>query len=93
MRAMVYRISNLKDLEVTKHSLDNKIPGFGEVSLRGGLKSGMKNLNTDDKDFGFATGAGVKLYFLNNKALTIDYTYKTMGILGNIQAYTVGLTF
>ena len=74
-------------------SLDNKIPGFGEVSLRGGLKSGMKNLNTDDKDFGFATGAGVKLYFLNNKALTIDYTYKTMGILGNIQAYTVGLTF
>ena len=74
-------------------SLDNKIPGFGEVSIRGGLKSGMKNLNTDDKDFGFATGAGVKLYFLNNKALTIDYTYKTMGILGNIQAYTVGLTF
>lgn len=74
-------------------SLENKIPGFGEVSLRGGLKSGMKNLNTDDRDFGFSTGAGVKLYFLNNKALTIDYTYKTMGILGNIQAYTVGITF
>ena len=74
-------------------SLDNKIPGFGEVSIRGGLKSGMKNLNTDDKDFGFATGAGLKLYFLNNKALTIDYTYKTMGILGNVQAYTVGIAF
>ncbi len=74
-------------------SLDNKIPGFGEVSLRGGLKSGMNNLTTDNKDFGFATGAGVKLYFLNNKALTIDYTYKTMGILGNIQAYSIGVSF
>jgi hypothetical protein len=73
-------------------ALDNKIPGFGEISIRGGMKGGMNNLFTENTDFGFTSGAGVKFYYLGNRAITIDYAYKTMGILGNVQTYTVGFS-
>ena len=74
-------------------ALDNKIPGFGEVSIRGGPKSGMNDLFTNDTDFGATGGAGIKLYYLGNRALTIDYAYRAMGIMGNVQTYTVGFSF
>ena len=47
----------------------------------------------DNSDIGFTVGVGAKLFYLGNKSLSIDYTYKTMGILGNVQMYTVGLSF
>ncbi len=73
--------------------LNNKIPGFGEVSLAMGAKSGMSGITKDNSDIGFTVGVGAKLFYLGNKSLSIDYTYKTMGILGNVQMYTVGLSF
>jgi len=74
-------------------SLDYKIPGFGKVSLRQGMKNGMNSLTKDNNDLGFTFGAGVEMLYLGNKSLAIDYTYKTMGIFGNIQIYTVGVSF
>ena len=74
-------------------ALDNKIPGFGSVSLTMGAKSGMNGLTKDDNDIGFTFGAGTKMFYLGNKSISVDYTYKTMGILGNVQVYTIGVSF
>ena len=74
-------------------ALDNKIPGFGVVSLTMGAKSGMNSLTKEDNDIGVTFGAGTKMFYLGNKSISIDYTYKTMGILGNVQVYTVGVSF
>ena len=74
-------------------SFDNNIPGFGAISIKGGIKSGMKNLNSDKNDFAYTAGFGVKMYFLGNRQIGIDYAYKMMGILGDIQTYTVSLAF
>ena len=73
--------------------LNNKIPGFGEVSLAMGAKSGMSGIMKDKNDISLTLGVGAKLFYLGNKSLSIDYTYKAMGILGNVQMYTVGLSF
>jgi len=72
-------------------SLDYKIPGIGEVSVRGGIKSGMDKLFIDSRQFGVMTGVGLKLFYLGNQSISIDYLYKSMGILGNVQAYTVSI--
>ena len=74
-------------------ALDYKIPGFGQVSLTSGAKNGMKSINSDGNDFSVSFGLGAKMFYLGNKSLSIDYTYKPMGILGNVQMYTVGVSF
>ena len=74
-------------------ALDYKIPGFGQVSLTSGAKNGMKSINSDENDFSVTFGIGAKMFYLANKSLSIDYTYKPMGILGNVQMYTVGVSF
>ena len=74
-------------------ALDYKIPGFGQVSLTSGAKNGMKSINSDGNDFSITFGIGAKMFYLANKSLSIDYTYKPMGILGNVQMYTVGVSF
>jgi len=74
-------------------ALDYKIPGFGQVSLTSGAKNGMKNINSDGNDFSVSFGLGAKMFYLANKSLSIDYTYKPMGILGNVQMYTIGVSF
>ena len=73
--------------------MDYKIPGFGQVSLTSGAKNGMKNINSEGNDFSVSFGLGAKMFYLANKSLSIDYTYKPMGILGNVQMYTVGVSF
>jgi len=74
-------------------ALDNRIPGFGEISVRGGMKGGMNDMFIKNTNYGFTAGIGVKFYFLGNREITIDHAYKTMGILGNVQAFTVGFSF
>ncbi len=74
-------------------ALDYKIPGFGQVSFSSGAKNGMNSLNKDGNDFSVTFGLGAKMFYLGNKSLSIDYTYKPMGILGNVQIYTVGVSF
>ena len=48
----------------------------------------MNGLTKDDNDIGFTFGAGTKMFYLGNKSISVDYSYKTMGILGNVQIYT-----
>ena len=74
-------------------AFDYKIPGFGQVSFSSGAKNGMNSLNKDGNDFSVTFGLGAKMFYLGNKSLSIDYTYKPMGILGNVQIYTVGVSF
>ena len=62
--------------------LDNKIPGFGEISIRGGIKGGMNNLFTENTDFGVTAGAGVKFYYLGNLSVT---SVKSNGLCGSYQ--------
>ena len=74
-------------------ALDNKIPGFGEISVRGGMKGGMNDMFIENNNYGFTAGVGVRFYYLGNRVITIDHAYKTMGVLGNVQALTVGFSF
>ncbi|MBC8216279.1 MAG: PorV/PorQ family protein [Candidatus Marinimicrobia bacterium] len=66
-----------------------RFPGKATVTFRGGQKA----IFMDQPQFGITGGLGVKLYFLKNQSLTVDYAYKTMGILGNVHATTVSLNF
>ena len=81
-------------------SMRNTIPGFGEFSINGGIKAlymdetGVDALYSGNSPEYRATGgAGVKLNYLGNRSLTVDYAYKSMGILGNVNAFTVGISF
>ncbi len=65
------------------------IPGY----LRAFIRAGYKGLNMNSSIYGLTEGAGIEYFYMNNKSLTVDYAYKTMGILGNISAYTISLSF
>jgi len=78
----------------------NKIPGFGEFSITGGIKAlymdktGVEALySSQNAKYRATGGVGVKLNYLGNRSLTIDYAYKSMGILGNVNAITIGISF
>jgi len=43
--------------------------------------------------FGDTYGLGIKKNYLGNRTITIDYAYKTMGLLGDVQAFSIGLSF
>ena len=66
-----------------------KFPGNGAVIFRGGQKA----LFMDKPQFGLTGGLGLEWNFLNNRKIVVDYAYKTMGILGNVHATTIGLNF
>jgi hypothetical protein len=70
-------------------SVDNTIPGFGLFSL----KAGMKALYMDSSQYGYTGGLGLKMFYLGNRSLSVDYAFKSMGILGDVHVYTVGLSF
>lgn len=70
-------------------SMDNTIPGFGIVSFRMGVKA----LFMDSPQYGYTGGLGLEMFYLGNRSLSIDYVYKSMGILGDVQAFTVGFSF
>jgi len=66
-----------------------KFPGNGAIVFRGGQKA----LYMDEPQFGLTGGLGLEWNFLNNRKIIVDYAYKTMGILGNVHATTIGLNF
>ena len=70
-------------------SVDNTIPGFGVFSLKGGMKA----LYMDSSQYGYTGGLGLKMFYLGNRSLSVDYAFKSMGILGDVHVYTVGLSF
>ena len=70
-------------------SIDNTIPGFGVFSLKGGMKA----LYMDSREYGYTAGLGLKMFYLGNRSLSVDYAFKGMGILGDVHVYTVGFSF
>jgi hypothetical protein len=64
-------------------------PGFGVFAIRGGYKG----LNMVDTQYGLTFGFGIKFNYMNNNALNVDYAFRDYGIIGNIHAYTLGITF
>ena len=56
--------------------LNNKIPGFGEVSLAMGAKSGMSGIMKDGNDVSLTLGVGAKLFYLGNKCKKKYYKKK-----------------
>jgi len=64
-------------------------PGIGTFALR----SGYKALFLEDSEFGMTFGGGLKLNFLHNSAISLDYAFKPIGILGNSHSYTIGIQF
>lgn len=70
-------------------ALDNTIPGVGTFSLR----TGMKALFMDKPEYGYTAGLGFKLFYVGNKFISIDYAYKSIGLLGNVNVYTLGFSF
>lgn len=65
------------------------IPGTGSFFLRGGYKA----LFMDRSEYGLTYGAGLKLTMLGNTALYIDYAFRSIGVLGDTHAYTIGYSF
>ena len=70
-------------------ALKIRFPGNGAIVFRGGQKA----LYMDKPQFGPTGGLGLEWNFLNNRKIIVDYAYKTMGILGNVHATTIGLNF
>lgn len=65
------------------------LPGFGVFTLRGGYKG----LIMVDSEYGMTFGFGLKINYMNNNALKIDYAFRDYGVLGKIHGYTLGITF
>ena len=70
-------------------ALDNTIPGVGTFSLRAGTKA----LFMDKPEYGYTAGLGFKLFYVGNKFISVDYAYKAIGLLGNVNVYTLGFSF
>ncbi|MDZ7317287.1 MAG: PorV/PorQ family protein [candidate division KSB1 bacterium] len=65
------------------------VPGFGNFSLRGGYKG----LFLVESNYGPTFGAGVKYYLSPSRAFSIDYAYRTLGVLGNVHCTSLGVAF
>jgi hypothetical protein len=47
----------------------------------------------DNPEYGYTAGLGLKMFYLGNKFISIDYAYKAIGLLGNVHVYTLGFSF
>ncbi|NOX90720.1 MAG: PorV/PorQ family protein [Calditrichaeota bacterium] len=65
------------------------VPAYGEFSLR----AGYKGLFMIDSQYGLSLGFGVKLNFLGNRALKIDYAFRDLATLGGTHSYSIGFVF
>lgn len=57
------------------------------------LRSGYKGIGMENSQYGASYGFGLLFYYLNNRALNVDYAWRDVGILGKIHAFTLSLTF
>ena len=64
-------------------------PGFASFYMR----AGYKGKYMVDSEYGATMGSGVKFRMTGNQHLKIDYSYKTVGRLGNVHLYTIGFEF
>ncbi len=65
------------------------MPSIGVFTLRGGYKG----LFLVDSEYGYSFGAGLKLNFVGQRSLGIDYAYRDIGLLGYVQSYSISLGF
>tara|TARA_B100000287_G_scaffold290806_1_gene274172 strand:- start:247 stop:1296 length:1050 start_codon:yes stop_codon:yes gene_type:complete len=63
----------------------------GRMSLF--LRAGYKGLFMKDSEYGLTYGGGIRYYFTDFNFFDIDYTYKTMGMLGDVHLYTFKFSF
>jgi len=66
-----------------------KLPGTGSLFIR----AGQKGLLMVNNQFGPTFGGGIKMNFLGNVGMKIDYALRDIGILGYSHSYTFGLLF
>jgi len=65
------------------------IPRYGKFSLR----AGYKGLFMEENQFGLTYGGGLNLWVGNNYDLGINYGTQSIGPLGNINSFSVTLSF
>lgn len=64
-------------------------PGFGDFFLR----TGYKALFADKSQYGATFGGGLKYWLAARNAVKVDYSFHSIGELGNVHCTTVGFTF
>lgn len=57
------------------------------------LRAGYKALFMEDSQYGMSYGGGIKLNFLRNREIMINYSFREIGILGNTSTYEMVLPF
>lgn len=65
------------------------VAGTGSFYLRGGYKA----LFLDNSEYGATFGGGVKIWSTPNLGFKFDYSYHSIGVLGNINSFSVGMMF
>ena len=70
-------------------SIDYTMPGVAVLSIKGGMKA----LFMDSPQYGATAGVGVEMFYLGNRSVSVDYAFKSIGILGDVHMYTVGFSF
>ncbi len=65
------------------------LPGVGTLALR----SGYKGLFMVDSQYGWSFGMGFLVNYLDNNNINIEYAFRDIGLLGNVHAFTLGVTF
>jgi hypothetical protein len=63
--------------------------GFGKLFVRGGYKA----LFMEESEYGTTFGAGFTMNLLKNTSIKCDYAYRSMGILGSVNSFGLGLGF
>ena len=65
------------------------IPGKASFFLR----AGYKGIFLKDSQYGLTYGGGLRFYVSDYNFFDLDYTFKTLGILGDIHLYTIKFSF
>jgi hypothetical protein len=60
-----------------------------KVFIRGGYKA----LFMEESQYGMSFGGGVIINLVGNTGIKMDYAYRELGILGNVNSYSIGLLF
>jgi len=64
-------------------------PGVGKFFLRGGYRA----LFMEDSQFGLTLGVGVLKQFFGNTNFGFDYAYRDIGLLGNVNTFSIKVGF
>ena len=64
-------------------------PSYGKLFLRGGYKA----LFMEDSQYGASFGIGLQIDMMANQSIKVEYAYRTIGILGDVQSMGVSFLF